>query len=36
MKSRSMWRKRRDVMEFNDKEKASLVKQEMDTNIKKR
>ena len=29
MKLRSMWRKRRDVMEFNDKEKASLVKQEI-------
>ena len=29
MKLRSLWRKRRDVMEFNDKEKASLVKQEI-------
>jgi hypothetical protein len=28
MKLRSLWRKRKDVMEFNDKEKASAVKQQ--------
>jgi hypothetical protein len=28
MKSGSLWRKRKDVMEFNDKEKLSAVKQQ--------
>ena len=28
MKSESLWRKRKDVMEFNEKEKLSAVKQQ--------
>lgn len=28
MKSGSLWRKRKDVMEFNEKEKTSAVKQQ--------